>query len=147
MDDSGELLPFASRLDGKPRLPPDAEEPPDELVAPGQAFATVTGQRTATALEFIRRDGRAFCVPYAYAPLLWWQPPGSLVIEYPGVFSVVLRGCNLAGLYRRVRDKRVTWICETGEIDATGTAVTSIEIVHAFPSRETGAGDLRSDGN
>lgn len=138
-DRADTLLPFAARHDPKPKpgVPPEGDDTPEELVAPGQAFATVTGQRSATALEFIRRDGRAFCMPYSYAPLLWWQPPGVLILEYPGFFSVVLRGSHLSGLYRRIRDRRVTWICETGEIDAAGTAaIHSLEILHAFPSRE-----------
>jgi hypothetical protein len=143
MDDSGEILPFSARIGGLPKsaAPPGGEESPDEAVAPGEAFAVVKGGRAASSLEFIRRDGRSFCVPYSYAPLLWWNPPGSLVIEYPGFFSVVLRGSNLAGLHRRLRDRKVTWICETGEIDTAGgvAAVMTLEIVHSFPSREYAA--------
>ena len=135
MADDAAVIPFAARTGLKPQpLPPG--EPPAEAVDPGQAFATVTGGRTAVTCEFIRRDGSSFAVPYSYAPLLWWNPPGSLLVEYPGFFSVVLRGSHLVELHRRLKDRKVTWICETGEIDTQGVAcVTTLEIIRSFPSR------------
>ena len=139
MADDADVLPFAARagVRPKPANSPGEAEPQGEAVDPGKAFAVVTGQRAALSLEFIRRDGSSFAMPYSYAPLLWWQPPGSLVIEYPGFFSVLLRGYHLAELHRRLKDRKVTWICETGEIATAGTAcVTTLEIVRSFPSRD-----------
>lgn len=129
------LTPFIGRLEPQPRRLP---EPPEETIGPGRAYAVVAGLRPAVALEFIRKDGCSFTIPYGYAPLLWWNPPTQLIIEYPGVFSVLLRGKNLGDLQRRIRDCRVTWVREFAEADAEALplAVTRIEITLAFPSRE-----------
>ncbi len=54
----------------------------DETVAPGDAYATVKGQRTATSLKFIRRGGRSFAMPYGYLPIAWCEPPDTILIEY-----------------------------------------------------------------
>lgn len=136
MSDNDLLSRFTARLDARPK--PEASPPDEEEIAPGDAFATVTGQRTAKALEFIRHGGRSFIVPYGYAPLLWWEPPGLLLVEYPGLFTVALRGKQLGGLQRLLRDMRVVWVRESDPIEALGlpVAVTSIEIVQAFPSRD-----------
>jgi hypothetical protein len=144
MDDSHErrVLPFARRNgNGGGNEPPDGGDPIDdnaELVAPGDIYATAGGQRVAVALRFIRTNLRSFSVPYAYLPLLWWQPPGSLLIEYPGLFTVSLRGKELDELHRRIADHRVTWIREfdPAQAAAMATAVTRIDILHAYPSRD-----------
>ena len=139
MDDSGDgkILAFAEREAGRKAEGADGD-PSAEAVAPGDAYATVTGQRQALSLEFIRPNGDSFTVPYSYRPLLWWQAPASLILEYPGLFSVALRGKNLAGLFRRIRDYKVTWVREIGPADAAAmpAAVTSIEIIRVYPSRE-----------
>jgi hypothetical protein len=95
-DETG--FPFASRLGGeKNGEPPDGGDEGEELVAPGDIYATIKGPRLSLAIEFIDKDRRSFTVPYSYLPLLWWQPPGSLIIEYPGLFSVSLKGKELDG--------------------------------------------------
>ncbi len=139
MDDKPAILPFTTRTSAalKPIVSPEEKDPASEWVDPGQAFAVVTGGRSAVTCEFIRRDGSSFSMPYSYAPLLWWHPPGLLILEYPGFFSVTLRGSHLVELHRRLRDRKVTWVCETGVIETTDVAsITSLEIVHQFPSRE-----------
>ena len=137
MPDSDLLPRFTSRFDGKP----EPAAPEEDEIASGAAYATVTGQRTAKALEFIRQSGQSFTVPYGYAPLLWWNPPGLLLIEYPGLFTVALRGKQLGGLQRLLRDMRVAWIRESDAIEALSlpVAVTGIEIIQAFPSRDGNA--------
>lgn len=130
-------IAFAARLAGE-SPPPDT----DELVAPGDIYATVSGPRLAMAIEFIAMDKQSFTVPYSYLPLLWWRPPGWLTIEYPGLFSVRMQGKELGELQRRIKDQRITWIREFSEHQAMGlsSAVTSIEILRAYPSREVGTG-------
>jgi hypothetical protein len=156
-DDSG--LPFTSRFDDKPKRggghppgPPDDDEPAaeaEEQVAPGDIYATAVGQRLAVSLEFIGRDGTSFSVPYSYLPLLWWQPPGTLTIEYPNLFSVALRGKELDELHRRIKDQRITWVREFDEHQATAlsSAVTRIEILRVYPSRDAGVDPAAEDGS
>ena len=146
MDGKGVDTAFASRLGGeKTGEPPDGGQPvddADELVAPGDIYATTSGPRLALAIEFIGKDGRSFTVPYSYLPLLWWKPPGSLIIEYPGIFSVMLLGKELDELHRRIKDQRITWIREFDDHQAAAlsSVVTRIEILRAYPSREAGNG-------
>jgi hypothetical protein len=140
-DDGG--IAFTARVGGEKttELPGDGQSPEtDELVAPGDIYATASGQRLAMAIEFIGKDGQSFTVPYSYLPLLWWQPPGLLTIEYPGLFSVMLRGKELDELHRRIKDQRITWIREFDEHQAVAlsSAVTRIKILRAYPSREAG---------
>lgn len=135
-DDDDSEFPFTSRIDGgKNDGPPD-----DELIAPGKIYAVTSGPRLSLAIEFISKAGRSFAVPYSYLPLLWWQPPGSLIIEYPGLFSVLLKGKELDELHRRIKDQRITWIREFDEhrAMALSSAVTRIEILRAYPSHEAG---------
>jgi hypothetical protein len=140
-DNEGKILSFAEREGGVSKHGKESPGGDDgqrhEAIAPGDSFATVTGQRRADELEFRMIDGHSFVVPYSYRPLLWWTPPDGLVIEYPTLFSVALRGRNIAGLYARIRDHRVTWIQEIAEEQAAAlaAAVFSIEIIHAYPSR------------
>lgn len=140
MGDDGNAIPFTARVGDDPKHGGKPPEPGDdsEQVAPGDIYATVTGQRLALSLEFIRKDGRSFSVPYSYLPLLWWKPPGSLMIEYPHVFTVVLHGRELDELHRRIRDHRITWIREIDErrAAALSSAVTRIEIINVYPSRQ-----------
>lgn len=145
-------LPFATRVASeKNGEPPDGGEEGDELIAPGDIYATIKGPRLSLAIEFIDKDRRSFTVPYSYLPLLWWQPPGSLTIEYPGLFSVSLKGKELDELHRRIKDQRITWIREFDEHQAASlaSAVTSIEILRAYPSNEagTGGGDESGSGD
>ena len=81
---------------------------------------------------------RSFSVPYSYLPLLWWEPPGRLTIEYPNLFSVLLEGKELEELHRRIKDHRITWVREFDEQQAVAlsAAVTRIAIIRAYPSRE-----------
>jgi hypothetical protein len=145
MDDNDDDLsfPFASRLGGdKPLEAAEGEPPADdgELVAPGDIYATAGGQRLAITLEFIRKDGTSFSVPYGHLPLLWWRPPGTLIIEYLGMFSVMLVGRELEELHRRIKDQRITWVREFDEHQAAAlsSAVTRIEIIRSYPSRDAG---------
>jgi hypothetical protein len=143
-DDDDRELPFTSRIDAeKNDGPPNGGPPPadtDELVAPGKIYAATNGPRLSLAIEFISKDGRSFTVPYSYLPLLWWQPHDSLIIEYPGMFSVLLKGKELDELHRRIKDQRITWIREFDEHRAVAlsSAVTRIEILRAYPSHEAG---------
>lgn len=137
----GDDTAFAARLGGeKIAAPPDGGLDDAELVAPGDIYASTSGPRLSLAIEFIGRDRRSFTVPYSYMPLLWWQPPGMLTIEYPGLFSVTLRGRELDELHRRIKDQRITWIREFDEHQAMAlsSAVTRIEILRAYPSHEVG---------
>jgi hypothetical protein len=147
-DNGNELVPFAVRVAGGDKLPDDGPADAGELAAPGNVYATVTGPRLALSIEFARRDGSSFCVPYACLPLLWWRPPGRLIVEYPGLFSVLLRGKELDELRRLIKDQRVTRIREFDEHDAAALAsvVTRIDILRAFPSREAGEGTGSTPG-
>jgi hypothetical protein len=145
--DDDAALSFSSRIGDEPnrggKNPPGDHQPladPDELVAPGDIYATAGGQRMAVVLEFIRKDKRSFSVPYSYLPLLWWQPPGSLIIEYPNLFSVLLHGKELEELHRRIKDHRITWVREFDERQAAvlSSAVTRIAIIRSYPSRDAG---------
>ncbi len=131
------------RLDARARGPAgelDGDEDPDERVAPGDTYATVLGQRVAGSIEFIPRHDDPFIVPYGYLPLLWPMRPECLLIEYPTLFTVRLRLKGLDVLTRRIRDQRVTWIreCSQAEAAALPVAVTRIEILRTYPSREAG---------
>ena len=144
MDDSDLLTRFTAKLNGgqKPTepLPPDGDE--EETAAAGDAYATLAGPRRPPVLEFIRRNDDAFALPYHSLSVYWWRKPGLLLLEYGGIFTVGLHGKQIAGLYRRIKDQRVTWIRECSEAEAATLplAVTAIEILHAFPSREAAAG-------
>jgi len=117
-------------------------DPPgdDEDIAPGEAYATVRGQRIAGSIEFIPRDGDPFVVPYAYLPLLWPRRPDTLLIEYPMLFTVRLRCGPLDPFKRLIRDQRIVWIreCSQAEAAALPVAVTRIDILRVYPSREAG---------
>jgi hypothetical protein len=147
MDDSNVLTPpFTARLDAKPKRarepspPPEPEtQPPDEVIAQGNAYATVHGQRIALNLEFIWRDGTSVVMPYACLPLLWWNPPRALVVEYRSALCLMLQGITDIGpLKRLIQDQRVTWIRECGEAEAAALplAITSIALLDAYPSAE-----------
>jgi hypothetical protein len=142
-DNETNILPFAER-DGLRKHDESLPDGDAEAVAPGGAYATIAGQRHALSLEFIQRDGRSFTVPYSYRPLLWWRSPGTLILEYPGLFSVALRGQNLTGLVGRIRDYKITWVREVDPVRAAEmvTAVTSIEIIRAYPSHSEGLDEL-----
>jgi hypothetical protein len=119
---------------------PMPDKRPDEAVALGNAYATVKGQRTAEALEFRRKDGTSFIMPYGYRPILWGHPPDAMMIEYPGFFTVALTCKGHDELFKRIGDQRVTWIRECDETMAAElpVAVTRIEIIRSYPSREVG---------
>jgi hypothetical protein len=145
VDDDVNVLPFTDRVSGPTsnrHHPPDDEEEEEtekRIIAPGDLYGTVKG-RTADSLEFIRRDGRAFVIPYSYGPLLWWDGPKQLIVEYPTMFSVLLASVVLAPVYRLIRDKRMVWIREVDESAAAllPRAVTLMEIIQVFPSRSVG---------
>ena len=112
----------------------------DELVAEGGSYATVLGQRAAHAIEFIPQDDDSFIVPYGYLPLLWPKRPDILLVEFPTLFSVALRCKQLDTITRLIRDQRILWIraCDERTAARLPVAVTRIEIVPIFPSREAG---------
>jgi hypothetical protein len=116
-------------------LPPEGD---DELVAAGDAYATVRGLRHAEGLRFRRRGRRSFTMSYDYRPIPWWESPGLLLLEYPGFFTIALHGKCVAELEPLIIDRRVTWLRECGEAEAAGlpVAVVRIDILHAYPSRE-----------
>lgn len=112
----------------------------DEAVALGNVYATAKGQRNAEAIEFRRKDGTSFSMPYAYRPIVWGHPPASILIEYPGFFTVALTVVGHGELLKRLGAQQVTWIRECDETLAASlpVAVTRIEILRAYPSREVG---------
>ncbi len=114
----------------------DAELPDD--IAPGDIYATAGGNRKAMSLRFIWKDQRRLSVPYGYLPLLWWKPPGVIIVEYPRLFSVQLEGKELEELYRRLADQRITWVREFDERQAAAlaSAVTRMDILRSFPSQQ-----------
>jgi hypothetical protein len=140
MDDSPRI--FTARLEPRGGDTAIDGEPPEvaELIAPGDIYASVTGPRSALALEFIWKDGRSLAMPYSLQPLLWWHPPGKLLIEYPDHFTVELRGKELCELHRRIKDQRLTWLREFDEHQAAAmaSAVTRIQILRCYPSHEAG---------
>lgn len=119
---------------------PKPYEQPEEEIAQGDAYATAKGQRNANYLQFRRNDGTFFAMPYGYRPIIWGHLPDSILIEYPGFFTVALTGKDLDELSLRITDQRVTWIRECNETEAAtlAVAVTRIEILRAYPSREVG---------
>ena len=125
----------------------DGGEPADyddaaELVAAGNAFAVARGTRAPPALRFLLRDGRSFAMPYAYHPIVWGESAGLVLLEYPKCFTVILAGKNLGLLEAQLCERRVTWIRECDDADAgrLSVAVTRIERLHRFPSREADGG-------
>jgi hypothetical protein len=113
------------------------EEAP--AAAAGDAYATVMGQRTAGSLKFIRSTGKPVSLPYALLPLVWGDYlPTVLLVEYPGYFTVRLRGVGLDPLEQLITERRVTWIraCTEDEAARLPVAVTGIDLLHYYPSRE-----------
>lgn len=147
MDDSDLLTRFSARLEDRRKPEPSPEGEADEIIVAGDIYATTAGPRAALVLEFIRQNGNAFALPYHGLSAYWWHPPALLLLEYGGMFTVALRGKRLAELYRRIKDQRVTWIreCSEPEADTLPLAVTAIEILQVFPSRETMNGGFSGD--
>jgi hypothetical protein len=135
-DEDGEFLTLIANRASAEASDPDTRR--DEAVAIGYAYATAKGQRLADALEFRRKDKTAFTMPYGYRPIIWWHPPETILIEYPGFFTVALTGKDLQELYHRVSDQRVTWIreCDPAQAANLPVAVTRMEILRAYPSRD-----------
>ena len=131
------IIPFAKRAGHGSG---DGQEPPgdDEQVGAGNAYAVTRGTKAVTSLRFLLADGRAFAMPYAYHPIIWVESPALLLLEYPRYFTVILGGKNPALLEDRLCERRVTWIRQCSEADADGLpiAVTRIERMHRYPSRE-----------
>lgn len=140
MSGSDLLTRFSVRLDGAGAASPDGADPEEEAIAPGKAYACVVGQRTAQAIDFLCRDGQAFSIPYLFGPITWRRGDHAVILEYPSLFSVLLRGWHLEELRQRVRDRRVLWIRECGEEEAETLplAVTAIRILDVYPSRLDG---------
>lgn len=138
MDDSRLL----SRL-AQPK--PENGQEDDELIAPGNCYATISGQRTAHAIEFIPGDADPVIVPYAYLPLLWPKRPDILLIEYPTLFTVLVQSSPPDILKRLIRDRRILWIRESTPAEAATlpVCVARIRILRTFPSRDAGDGGDR----
>jgi hypothetical protein len=135
MDDGERLLLVKPALHvRRPVSPPDD----DELVADGDAYATIRGQRQAEGLRFRRHRRRSFTMPYDYRPIPWWESPALLLLEYPGFFTTALHGKSVIELEPLIIDRRVTWLRECDEAAAASlpVAVFRIDILHAYPSRE-----------
>ena len=83
---------------------------------------------------------RSSSFPYGYLPLLWPKRPDILLIEYPTLFTVRLQGKQPDIIKRLVRDQRITCIRECSEAEAAAlpVAITRIDILRVYPSRETG---------
>jgi hypothetical protein len=82
-------------------------------------------------------------MPYGYLPIAWCEPPGSILIEYPGFFTVALLGItgkNPEELGDLIADHRVTRIreCDPQTAAALPLAVTRIAILRSYPSRDAG---------
>ena len=138
MEDSDTIPPpFLIRVDPRPAQTPHDE--PEEVVAPGNAFAVARGLRAPPTLQFFDADGGLIhAIAYGYLPLIWGHSPGVIVIEYPTLFPLLLAGTGLGLLQARLCEYRVTWIrlCTAGQAAALPTAVTRIERLKIFPSRE-----------
>jgi hypothetical protein len=82
-------------------------------------------------------------MPYGYRPIIWGHPPDTILVEYPGFFTVALSCKGQDELFKRISDQRVTWIRECSEALAADlpVAVTRIEILRSYPSRDAGVND------
>ena len=141
MDDK-EPLPFLPRVMPKPQLLPPDEEP-EETIAPGNAFAVARGLRAPATLRFLHADGSLmFALAYGHLPTVWGDLPGAILLEYPNFGSIILPGKNLTLLEARLCEYRVTWIreCTDAEAALLDTAVTRIERMRRYPSREADGG-------
>jgi hypothetical protein len=138
MGDSDTLpSPFLTRINPRPASP--LHDEPEEIVAPGNAFAVVRGLRPPPTLVFFDADGNLMhAMPYGYLPIIWGHSPGVIVIEYPTLFPLMVAGTKLGLLQSRLCEYRVTWIrlCTAGQAATLDTAVTRIERLATFPSRE-----------
>ena len=149
MDDSGLLSPALAGLEARPKQPrrkpdfTDDNDGPDEIVATGDAFATVKGQRHADGLRFIRPGRQCFTLSYNYLPIPWWDAPGLLLLEYPGLFTLRLTGKEPEALEPPISERRITWIreCDPDEAADLPIAVFRIDILHAYPSRDAAGFD------
>ena len=114
----------------------------EETIAAGDAYATVKGPRTAISLKFIRRDQPTFAVPYAYLPIPWCVAADTLLVEYPGLFTIALlsEGGSVEGLDDLIAEHKLLRVreCERRVAAALPCAVTRIDILRAYPSREAG---------
>lgn len=139
-DDQNQDREFLHLVTNRRVAEPEPYEEPEEEIAQGDAYATVKGQRNAPYLEYRRKDGTSFAMPYGYRPIVWGHPPDSILVEYPGFFTVALTCKGHGELFKRIGEQRVTWIREYDETLAASlpVAVTRIEILRAYPSREVG---------
>ena len=139
--DNERIIPFTQRA-GRGSGSGHGDEPPpadDELVEAGNAYAVARGTRQPATLRFLRQDGRLlFAMPYAFHPIIWLESDALLLLEYPGCFTVILAGAKLATLEARLSEYRVTWIrrCDPATAATLPVAVTCIERMHRYPSRE-----------
>lgn len=149
MNDSGLLPPALAGFEARPKRPrrmpdfTDDNDGPDEIVATGDAFATVKGQRQADGLRFIRTGRQCFTLSYAYLPIPWWDATGLLLLEYPGLFTVRLVGKEPEALEPRISERRITWIreCDPAQAADLPVAVFRIDVLHAYPSRDAAGFD------
>src|ERR1700730_17073041 len=141
MNGEGDDGEFLSLVTNRPVAGGETDKRPDEAVALGNAFATAKGQRLAESIEFQRQDRTSFTMPYGYRPITWWYPDDTILIEYPGFFTVGLTGKNLKDLQQRICDQRVTWVgeCDARFAASLPIAVARIESLRAYPSREAGS--------
>ena len=140
-EEGGEFITLVSNRGAA--KPPETKDDPGD----GIAYGCVKGQRTANLLRLIRRQGKPVTIPYAFLPIVWgdWLPH-LVLIEWPGLFTARLAaGCDLGPLEARIADYRVTWIreCDAAEVAALPLAVTRIDLIRYYPSREV-AGDPRA---
>jgi len=114
---------------------------PEAAPAAGIVYGLIHGQREAGVLRLIRRSGKPFSLPYGLMPIVWgdWLPL-MILIEYAGYGSVRLIGDALDPLETFLSDRRVSWIraCTEAEAAALPLAVTAIDFLHTYPSRDIG---------
>jgi hypothetical protein len=138
MDDNHHLLLVKPGMVSRKTIITPEGNDEEELVAAGDAYATVKGQRHAEGLTFLRRGRRDFSMLYDYRPIPWVESPALLLLEYPGFFTAALHCKGAGGLVPLVVDRRITWVreCSRAETADVSIAIFRIDILHAYPSRE-----------
>lgn len=131
-----DTLPF--RHLPKSRHVAGGDQGDDEEFGPGDAYANIKGQRQSLDLRFHRHGRFSFAMPYGYMPIPWWDGPTLLLLEYPGIYTVALRGKNPVGLMPLLAERRLTWIreCDPAADATLPIAVFRIDILSFYPSRE-----------
>jgi len=135
-EDGGDFLSLVTS-----RIPAIGPQQREAEAGDNDIYTTVTGQRTADTLRFVRRTGKPFTMPYGLLPIVWGDYlPTMILIEYGGFFTVRLLGDGLEPLEVLIAERRVTRIraCDEATAARLPLAVTAIDILRHYPSREIG---------